>query len=59
LVYQAGPDYVIFIPMMNRILSEQQLNHPTYLTFISKLLKNQSITESELPLIPKSTKERR
>jgi FKBP12-rapamycin complex-associated protein len=59
LVYQAGPDYIIFIPMMNRILSEQQLNHSTYLTFISKLLKNETITESELPSIPESVRERR
>jgi FKBP12-rapamycin complex-associated protein len=58
IVYQCGSDYVVFIPMLNRILNEQQFNHTTYTSMVSKLLKSQPLLESDLPRLPEARESR-
>jgi FKBP12-rapamycin complex-associated protein len=43
LVYQLGSDYAIFIPMVNKILTKHRIQHSTYETLVSRLLKNQPL----------------
>ena len=43
LVYQLGSDYAIFIPMVNKVLVKHRIQHLTYETLVSRLLKNQPL----------------
>lgn len=49
LIYQLGSDYAMFVPMMNRILTKNQIVHSSYEMLVSKILKNQPLLESDLP----------
>jgi FKBP12-rapamycin complex-associated protein len=45
LVSQLAIDYVIFIPMFNKIITEKGIKEPAYEQLVSKLLKNELIKE--------------
>lgn len=50
MVIQMGPDYIIFIPMLSKVLVKINLVHPTYDTLVTRLQKNQ-------PLVPENLDE--
>ncbi|OXG23734.1 FKBP12-rapamycin complex-associated protein [Cryptococcus neoformans Ze90-1] len=43
LVLQFGPDYAIFIPMVNKALVENKISHPGYEALITKLLNRERL----------------
>ena len=43
LVFQLGTDYAIFIPMVNKALSKNQIAHAQYEGLVSCVLKNQPL----------------
>ncbi|ORY29148.1 armadillo-type protein [Naematelia encephala] len=43
LVLQFGPDYAIFIPMVNKVLVEHRIVHPAYDTLVTKLLNRERL----------------
>jgi FKBP12-rapamycin complex-associated protein len=45
LVHQLGPDYTIFIPMVNKILSQHHIQHARYKELVNSLLKGNSLPE--------------
>ncbi|KAL1921057.1 uncharacterized protein VTP21DRAFT_11692 [Calcarisporiella thermophila] len=45
LVFQLGSDYAIFIPMVNKILVQQRVQHSTYDILVSKLLKGEPLPQ--------------
>jgi len=40
LVHQLGPDYGIFIPMVNKIITQYHIQHPRYKELVTLLLKD-------------------
>ncbi|CAG8502333.1 8312_t:CDS:10 [Funneliformis caledonium] len=47
LVVQLGSDYAIFIPMINKVIQKQRIQHPDYEMLVSKLLKGEPLPVSE------------
>lgn len=47
LIYQLGPDYVIYIPMVNRVLARQKIQSGKYEGLISHLLKNHPLVNED------------
>ncbi|KAI9143717.1 armadillo-type protein [Paraphysoderma sedebokerense] len=45
LVYQLGTDYAIFVPMINKILVRNKIQHPGYDLLVNKLLKNEPLPQ--------------
>ncbi|KAJ9098776.1 hypothetical protein QFC19_006252 [Naganishia cerealis] len=45
LVLQFGSDYAIFIPMVNKVLLANRITHPTYESYITKLLNREPLTD--------------
>ncbi|CAJ0757650.1 3081_t:CDS:2, partial [Entrophospora sp. SA101] len=45
LVYQLGSDYVVFIPMINKVLHKYKIQHQNYEKLISKLLKGEKLSQ--------------
>ncbi|CAG8552522.1 7121_t:CDS:10 [Diversispora eburnea] len=45
LVFQLGSDYAIFIPMINKVLQKQRIQHPNYEMLVSKLLKGEPLPQ--------------
>jgi FKBP12-rapamycin complex-associated protein len=45
LVFQLSTDYVVFIPMINKIIVRQKIQHQLYDLLISKLLKNEPLPQ--------------
>ncbi|KAJ1544223.1 phosphatidylinositol kinase- protein kinase tor1, partial [Nowakowskiella sp. JEL0078] len=45
LVYQLGPDFVIFVPMISKAMEKWHIQHATYELLITKLLKNESLPQ--------------
>ncbi|WVQ75374.1 hypothetical protein IAR50_004994 [Cryptococcus sp. DSM 104548] len=43
LVLQFGPDYAIFIPMVNKALVENKITHPGYEALVTKLLNRERL----------------
>nr|ODN92931.1 atypical/PIKK/FRAP protein kinase [Cryptococcus depauperatus CBS 7855] len=43
LVLQFGPDYAIFIPMVNKALVENKISHPAYESLVTKLLNRERL----------------
>lgn len=48
LVYQLRGDYVIFIPMMNKIMAKQGIQHVVYANLVRKLEKNESLLPEDI-----------
>eukprot|EP00007_Cunea_sp_BSH-02190019_P005820 CAMPEP_0174239676 /NCGR_PEP_ID=MMETSP0417-20130205/15613_1 /TAXON_ID=242541 /ORGANISM="Mayorella sp, Strain BSH-02190019" /LENGTH=2416 /DNA_ID=CAMNT_0015318639 /DNA_START=113 /DNA_END=7359 /DNA_ORIENTATION=+ len=46
LVYTLGSEFAIFIPMVNKVLTRNRIEHRRYLQLVSSLLKNETM---ELP----------
>lgn len=49
LVFQLGPDYLHFVPTVDKILLQQRINHQQYNIIISKLKKNESLPQDLSP----------
>lgn len=49
IVLQLGPDYAIFIPMINKVLLSQKVTHPLYESLIQKLL-NREVLPTDIGL---------
>jgi len=49
LVYQLGPDYVIFIPTVNKVLLKHRITHPRYDSLVGKILKGEPLPMDALP----------
>ncbi|CAH1757738.1 9252_t:CDS:10 [Entrophospora sp. SA101] len=45
LVYQLGSDYAVFIPMINKVLHKNKIQHQNYEILISKLLKGEKLSQ--------------
>ena len=45
LVFQVSSDFVVFIPMVNKIIVRQKIQHQLYDMLISKLLKNEPLPQ--------------
>ncbi|KAJ3227345.1 phosphatidylinositol kinase- protein kinase tor1 [Clydaea vesicula] len=45
LIYQMGADFIVFVPMMNKVLTKYHLQHRTYEILIGKLLKNEALPQ--------------
>jgi len=45
LVYQLGPDYAIFIPMINKVLQKHRIIHSRYDLLVSRLVKNEPMPQ--------------
>jgi FKBP12-rapamycin complex-associated protein len=48
LVYQLGSDYAIFIPMVNKVLTKQNISDARYETLVARLMKNQPLQEADM-----------
>jgi FKBP12-rapamycin complex-associated protein len=44
LMYQLGTDYVVFIPMINKILVKNNIQHAKYDSLVSKLLRKEPLS---------------
>lgn len=47
LVYQLGPDFSIFIPMLRKVIQRQLIHHPRYEELQLKVLSNVAIVREE------------
>ena len=57
LVYQLQADYLIFIPMMSKILSRHNIHHERYDALIHKLLSSHPLTSADIAALRLSVKE--
>eukprot|EP01104_Vermistella_antarctica_P000464 TRINITY_DN1061_c7_g1_i1.p1 TRINITY_DN1061_c7_g1~~TRINITY_DN1061_c7_g1_i1.p1 ORF type:complete len:2466 (-),score=573.86 TRINITY_DN1061_c7_g1_i1:99-7496(-) len=58
LAYQLGSDFAIFIPMINKILSRNNIQHQTYDAVVTMILKNQSLEGEDLPKLHQFQRQR-
>ena len=49
LVFQLGPDYLHFVPTIEKILGQQRINHTAYTMIVNKLKKNESLPQDLSP----------
>ena len=49
LVFGLGYEYLIFIPMVNKLLVKSKISHPNYESLVSKLLKGESLPQDLNP----------
>ena len=49
LVFQLGPDYMSFIPMVNKALTTNRIPHATYSTIVAKLQEGQPLPQNLSP----------
>ncbi|TPX74745.1 adenosylmethionine---8-amino-7-oxononanoate transaminase [Chytriomyces confervae] len=52
LAVKLGPDFTVFIPMINKIISRNNIHHNKYNSLVNKILKNE-----KLPDFPATAKE--
>ncbi|KAI9352104.1 armadillo-type protein [Obelidium mucronatum] len=45
LAIKLGPDFTVFIPMINKIISRNNISHSKYNSLVSKILKNEKLPE--------------
>ena len=45
VVYQLQSDFIVFVPMMNKVLTKNKVSHPQYDILISKLLMNEPLPQ--------------
>ncbi|KAJ3294404.1 phosphatidylinositol kinase- protein kinase tor1 [Rhizoclosmatium sp. JEL0117] len=45
LAIKLGPDFTVFIPMINKIMARNNMNHVKYNALISKILKNEKLPD--------------
>ncbi|CAO1620602.1 unnamed protein product [Sympodiomycopsis kandeliae] len=50
LVVQLGPSYAIFVPVVNKVLAQQRIQHARYDSLVKKLLDGEKITKDALPI---------
>ncbi|CAK5267693.1 unnamed protein product [Mycena citricolor] len=48
LVVQLGPDFAVFVPMINSLLTRTRVSHPRYETLITKLLNGERLSQYSL-----------
>ncbi|GAO47492.1 hypothetical protein G7K_1698-t1 [Saitoella complicata NRRL Y-17804] len=49
MIFQLGFDYAIFIPMINKVIVTNKIQHPTYELLVSKLLKGDALPQDLSP----------
>ena len=49
LVFSLGYEYLIFIPMVNKLLVKSKISHPNYELLVAKLLKGESLPQDLSP----------
>ncbi|KAK3724196.1 phosphatidylinositol kinase-related protein kinase tor1 [Vermiconidia calcicola] len=49
LVFQLGPDYLHFVPTIDKMLVQQRINHTAYTMIVNKLKKNESLPQDLSP----------
>ena len=49
LVFSLGYEYLIFIPMVNKLLVKSKISHPNYELLVTKLLKGESLPQDLSP----------
>ena len=49
LVFQLGPDYLHFVPTIDKILTQQRIYHQHYTLIVSKLKKNEALPQALNP----------
>ena len=57
LVYQLQADYLIFIPMMSKLLNRHNLHHERYDALIHKLLSSHPLTPADIASLKLTVKE--
>nr|KAJ3421473.1 phosphatidylinositol kinase- protein kinase tor1 [Polyrhizophydium stewartii] len=48
---QMGDDFLIFIPMINKIMARNHIQHPKYSLLISRLLSHEALPEDDSPSV--------
>lgn len=49
LVFQLGPDYLHFVPTIDKILAQQRIDHKPYALIVSKLKRNEPLPQDLSP----------
>jgi serine/threonine-protein kinase mTOR len=49
LVFQLGPDYLHFVPTIDKILQQQKIQHTAYALIVNKLKKNEPLPQDLSP----------
>ncbi|KAK5135249.1 hypothetical protein LTR08_005499 [Meristemomyces frigidus] len=49
LVFQLGPDYLHFVPTIDKILTQQRIEHKAYTLIVNKLKKNEPLPQDLSP----------
>ncbi|KAI6880592.1 TOR1 phosphatidylinositol 3-kinase, partial [Hortaea werneckii] len=49
LVFQLGPDYLHFVPTIDKILAQQKINHTAYALIVNKLKRNEPLPQDLSP----------
>ncbi|KAK5740672.1 phosphatidylinositol kinase-related protein kinase tor1 [Elasticomyces elasticus] len=49
LVFQLGPDYLHFVPTIDKVLVQQRISHPAYTLIVGKLRKNEPLPQDLSP----------
>ncbi|KAH7139276.1 armadillo-type protein [Dendryphion nanum] len=49
LIYQLGPDYIHFVPTVNKVLDKSKVPHSNYSLIVSKLQKGESLPQDLSP----------
>ena len=49
LVFQLGPDYLHFVPTIDKILAQQRITHSAYTLIVNKLKRNESLPQDLSP----------
>ena len=49
LVFQLGPDYLHFVPTIDKIVAQQRISHTPYTMIVNKLKKNESLPQDLSP----------
>ena len=51
LVYQLGPNFALYMPVVSKIMAKHKLRHETYDNLVNKLLKNQPFTPDDIATV--------
>ncbi|KAK3073501.1 phosphatidylinositol kinase- protein kinase tor1 [Teratosphaeriaceae sp. CCFEE 6253] len=49
LVFQLGPDYLHFVPTLDKMLAQQRIQYPPYTLLVSKLKRNEPLPQDLSP----------
>ena len=49
MIFQLGPDYLHFVPMIDKTMTQQRINYTPYTMIVSKLKKNETLPQDLSP----------